>query len=175
MAAYQKNLLYYFKLAFLVLGRFPNCKCKWGARDKFLIWEYTYISEITKNNFTLCLNYEAGFDPRIWVVEPDFTKVPSGELKHIYSHHSNSLCLFHPKDAPWSMKNDIIPTLITWAFLWVEFYEAWKITGVWHGEEARHKPIEQVITETISVRNQNKKQKVDKPQFLKDYPIRYES
>lgn len=172
MSKYKKPLRYYFGLAFLVLKRFPNCKCRWGARDKFIIWEYTYVSEITHKSYTLCLNYEVCFDPRIWIVEPDFSKISPKQLKHVYSQYANCLCLFHPTQAPWSIKNDIAPTLITWAFLWIEFYEAWKITDIWYGAEAKHDTTSDCVntsTEALTHKTRNK----HKPIYLKDYPIRY--
>ena len=175
MSAYKKPNLYYFRLAFLVLCRFPGCKCRWGVRDRFIIWEYTYISQTTNKPFTLCLNYEINFDPRMWVVDPDFTKIQSSALKHVYPTKFNQLCLFHPRENPWNPKKDILPTLITWAFLWVEFYETWKITGTWYGAEAEHTPPSKTDPlNSANITHEKKQTRKSVPKYLKDYPVRYE-
>ncbi len=169
-----KPSLCYFRLAFVILSRFPNCKCRWGARDKFIIWEYTYVSQITHKAFTFCLNYEIYQEPRIWVVEPDLTQLAATELKHVYPQHCNRLCLFHPHDAPWNTRKDIINTIITWAFLWVEFYESWKITGFWYGAEADHTPIQKTHQSNLSRETHQKKHyNKNLPKYLKNHPIRY--
>lgn len=121
----------------------------------------------------LCLNYEIGWDPRIWVIEPDFTQLDI--LPHVYKHHSNRLCLYKPSNFNWTSDKNIVQTIILWAFCWIEFYEGWKDNGKWYGEEADHtKPTDIIIDNNTVLNTTNKKSSVKShyPKYLKDYPIR---
>lgn len=165
---YQYNKIDFFNKTYIRLLYFPNSKCRWGYRGSFIIWEFYAISK-SGRKYTLCLNYEKGYSPRIWIVEPDLT---SGKLPHVYSTRSNQLCLYHTNDFQWSKDKDIIKTIFLWALVWIEFYEFYQELGEWLGPEFDHAglPKQEGDGNTGSAQN---KFKINGPKYLKKHPIRY--
>lgn len=153
-----------FRRTFNILATRKNCRCRWGggARDKFLICEYDITSRYSKKTYTLCLNYERYWAPRIWVVVPDLLNEQN--LPHVYKQQCNQLCLYHSKDFSWNIERDIIQTIMFWSAVWLEFYEIWLDEGKWLGPEAEH---------TIKKKDTTENLKKHTPSFLRDYPIRY--
>ena len=154
----------HFYNTFKRLIAFPNCRCRWGVRNVFMVCEFDVVSRYSNKKYIICLNYEKGFSPRLWVVEPDF--MMHSRLPHVYAN--NRLCLYHPDNFTWTRDKDIVQTLMFWAAAWIEFYEMWAETGVWLGPEAEHKQ------ETAKIETPNNKTKTSCfPLHLKDTPIRY--
>ena len=142
---------------------FPNCRCRWGKRNLFIVCEFDVISRYSGKKYVVCLNYENGFSPRFWVVFPDF--MMSSRLPHVYEN--NRLCLYHPDNFKWTRDKDIVQTLMFWAAAWIEFYEIWVETGVWLGPEAEHK------NESVKREATSKKNHSCSPVYLRDIPVRY--
>lgn len=172
-----------FRKTFETLSyRFKDSPPKWIARDKFMVWEYTYKSVSCGRQYTICLNYERGFAPRVWIVEPDFFKLTDLNFPHVYKEQSNMLCLYHPHDFQWHRNKDLIQTIILWSMLWIEFFEIFLETGKWYGPEANHNDNSSVPkltkknTEDDSKKNRKKSQsKTDTPKYLKTFPIRLDA
>jgi hypothetical protein len=70
--------------------------------------------------------------PKVWVVSPPID--PSS--RHLY--RDGSLCLHYPKDWDWRPQEYLAKTIIPWTAEWLAFYEIWRLTGEWYGEEAPH-------------------------------------
>lgn len=169
----------------MLAWRFPMSRPKWGARGVFMVWEHTYVSRISGRKYTICLNYEKWFSPRVWVVEPDFTELTCW-IPHVYKESANRLCLYHPRDFKWTVSKDLIQTIILWAFLWIEFFEIYLITDEWTGPEAPHdvlpvndapkNPHEQkrdiVEQDETPELQSTKTYKKNEPKYLKKHPVR---
>lgn len=163
---YKYNNINYFRNTYTKLLFVPTSKIR-ISKDDFIIWEYQYKSK-SLEFYTICLNYERGWTPRVWIVKPDLTK---GFLPHTFKDCGNCLCLFHSRDFVWSSDKDIIQTIICWSCLWIEYYEIYKILGKWVGPEAEHDNIEKVIQEPNSFVIGTNKIK-EHPKYLKSYPTR---
>lgn len=158
-----------FRQTYLRLARFPNSKVKYGARDHFIIWEGIVRPFYFTGKYKLCLNYEKGWPPRVWIVEPDFSQKKS--LPHVYAH--NRLCLYHPKDWEWESSCNIVNTIIAWSQMWIVYYEDYLINGTWMGPEAQHDRKElDSLSERKGTSKGKKLRKKGQPKFLKDFPIR---
>lgn len=166
---YNYNKQNFFHNSFKQLLALPNSKCRWGKRDLFIIWEYTSTSKFG-NKYTLCLNYEKYWDPRVWIVNPNFT---TGKFPHTFSNQSNRLCLYHTSEFKWSKEKNIVQTILCWALVWIEFYEFYKELGKWIGPEFDHTGFPKKAADTTSTNNADKKIVPSTPLFLKSSPIRY--
>lgn len=158
----------HFVNTFKMLYYLKNGKCCCNRNNTFIIFEYNYISTSGKN-YTLCLNYEKYWPPRIWIVKPDLTK---GYIPHSYHEHSNRLCLYHHRDFKWTSDENIVQTILCWALLWIEYYEIYEILGKWMGPEVAHMSTPKQPDDTSKITyTEESKNKVALPKYLKNYPI----
>lgn len=87
-----------------------------------------YVYEVTYDGFN---------EPNVIIISPSLVKNPP----HVYSN-DGSLCLFYPKEQPWSNRNcSVFSHTIPWTHEWILFYEIWKITGTWEHPEVSHGTI----------------------------------
>lgn len=159
-----------FRRSFYQLSYFPRGKARYGVRERFIIWEGEVQPFWYTSKYTLCLNYEWLWPPRIWVVEPDFSKLKG--LPHVYAE--NRLCLYHPSDWNWQSSCNITDTVIRWAQMWLVYFEDYLRTGTWRGPEADHNVAlkdDEMKRGTIA----KKKIHEGKPVYLKNYPVRLSS
>lgn len=77
--------------------------------------------------------FESGNYPKVFIRRPEIIK---SDFNHVYS--DGSLCLFYPPDIKWKDTTLISEYIIPWVFEWIHYYEIWKMTGVWEGEEKKH-------------------------------------
>lgn len=57
----------------------------------------------------------------------------------IHMYEDKSLCLFYPKEQPWSIENSSVAKLtIPWISEWLVYYELYQYFGKWYGPEAHH-------------------------------------
>jgi len=84
--------------------------------------------------YTIEMIYKRGDSPKVWVREPNLKEL-AGEklLPHVYDQKTQQLCLFLPGCGLWSSEKSIASTIMLWAFLWLQYFELWLITGEWHG------------------------------------------
>lgn len=88
------------------------------------------------DTYKIRLEYKEGMTPRVYIVDPHIEPDPE---YHIYKE--GNLCLFDPRESPWSSMMRIHETIIPWTAEWLVFYEIWKLTGKWEGPEAEHGAI----------------------------------
>ncbi len=157
----------YFQKSFLDLAMIKSSHCRWVVRGHFFVCELDVISNLQSNKYTLCINYERYWSPRVWIVEPSFLV---GTYPHTYSGQSNQLCLFNNSLSPWRVQYNIVDTIVCWTTMWLNYYEYYTIAHKWVGPEAKH-DTQPTIENTLYTAS--KKKKLIKPQYLKDYPIRY--
>ena len=82
--------------------------------------------------------YVMGKAPSTYVISPEVEYHPD---IHMYKE-DNSLCLYFPKDLPWTPWTLISNTIIPWINEWIVLYELYLLTGQWHGPEAPHESNE---------------------------------
>ena len=80
--------------------------------------------------------YKLGSPPKVFILSPEIRYSPK---IHMYS--DKSLCLYYPRDMPWTNQMVIADIIIPWIGEWIVFYELYKITGRWEGPEAPHSPV----------------------------------
>jgi hypothetical protein len=110
---------------------------KWG----YVVFSGTLKPHINFPEYKVKIEYRLGRHPRIKIVSPTLVEKPP----HYYSD-TNSICLYHPNDFTWSKSVSLAETIIPWTSCWIYFYEVWKESGVWYGEEAPHN-IEETKTQ----------------------------
>lgn len=157
-----------FRKSFYQLSCFPIGNVRYGVRDRFIIWEGEVQPLWYTGKYTLCLNYERLWPPRIWVVNPDLSKY---KLPHVYP--GNYLCLYHPTDWSWQSSYNIVDTIIRWSQMWIVYFEDFLRTRVWRGPEADHDMPQKDDTEKKGgVKKKKKRANEESPVYLKSYPTR---
>jgi hypothetical protein len=87
-------------------------------------------------SYRVRLEYRVGLKPRVFVEEPRLQRRLSEEsIPHTYSE--NEPCLF--KD-DWTADLALATSVVPWLMLWLQFYESWRVTGVWQGGGIAHGP-----------------------------------
>jgi hypothetical protein len=143
--------------------------------NSFIIWEWTVRPYPDTQEYTICINYEKRWPPRVWIVVPDISL--KNNLPHVFSKQKNRLCLYHDNDWQWHSYYKMRDTILVWSLMWIVYYEDFCITDKWRGPEAEHYSIEHCLSEKIDYpesqqNSKKKKQKKESPIFLRDYPIR---
>lgn len=85
------------------------------------------------DEYTIRIEYHKRSIPKVYVDEPKIT--PSSKI-HTYS--DGRLCLYYPKENPWSKAYNLHETIIPWTAEWLVYYELFKIHKKWFGPEAPH-------------------------------------
>jgi hypothetical protein len=102
-------------------------------KDKEATWRGILRPSPNSPDYAILIKYKENSIPHVWVKEPKIDL----SCKHLYPS-DDSLCLYYPKDKEWTPKLYIAYTIIPWTAEWLIYYEIWKITGIWYGEEAPH-------------------------------------
>lgn len=77
--------------------------------------------------------FKLGQEPRFYILSPEIAPHPD-----IHQYPDRSLCLFYPKDYLWTDTQSIHKIFFPWFVEWILYYEYWKITGTWMGNEVSH-------------------------------------
>jgi len=67
----------------------------------------------------------------MYVIAPELQTDDRGRLPHVWD--DGSLCLSAAGE--WKPSYFYVDTVIPWASEWLFFYELWKATGIWMGDE----------------------------------------
>lgn len=112
------------------LTRDGNGDCRGGV----LTWEFMCSPGPLSREYRLRLTYTQNRFPKMFVVAPDLATLADGrELPHVYSEHPTDLCLFQPKYREWQPHLGLVETMVSWAILWLRFFEEWLISNDWKG------------------------------------------
>lgn len=120
-----------------------------SLRDAYLLSQFVLVTETDlrwlcnlrptplSDNYFIQLDYTLGYTPQVRVIAPDLVVPPGRRLPHVFPN--GCICIYDCREGahewePWMEMAVIVP----WASLWLFYYEAWRITGVWHGREAEH-------------------------------------
>ena len=79
--------------------------------------------------------------PKVWLIYPKLQKYDG-----IYPHHTYGkdekgnyqLCVYYPKYKEWNQYMYIADAFIPWVCTWLNTYEYWLLTGIWHYDEMLH-------------------------------------
>jgi hypothetical protein len=77
--------------------------------------------------------YKLARDPKVFVLEPAL----EDNAPHRYPN-TKALCLYSFKLFQWNDNLFVADYIVPWTATWLYFYEVWKETGKWYGEEAPH-------------------------------------
>jgi hypothetical protein len=112
---------------------FPSFNSSYCHKNKTVKWvgdicpgemSATYKIEIILNEFG---------SPEVRVLSHDVAGAP-----HLYPE--KKLCLYHPKDNnSWDRGRVIAKTIVPWAAMWLKYWELFKATGHWYGDEYPHR------------------------------------
>ncbi|MPZ50968.1 MAG: hypothetical protein GEU75_16990 [Dehalococcoidia bacterium] len=83
------------------------------------------------DEYLLELRYQIGERPHVFVIEPAIRRRDGERADHMYG--DTEPCVYLPKNGEWSPDKLLAETLVPWTMLWLVFYEAWLVTGVWDG------------------------------------------
>jgi hypothetical protein len=106
-----------------------------------LRWRGAIRHDETSRPYTVELMYKLGFDPDVFVREPDL-KLLAGDRKvpHVYDEEKQWLCLYVRGANWWKSDKLIARTVMPWTCLWFRIFENWLVTSVWHGAEMHPAP-----------------------------------
>ena len=73
--------------------------------------------------------------PMVRILKP---WIPPEIHRRVHIYRNGTLCLYDPRERPWSNRDNLHETIIPWTAEWLVFYELFLTSGVWHGPEAPH-------------------------------------
>lgn len=91
------------------------------------------------DQYRVKVKYRMGKYPEAWLLSPAIQQYDGKYPHHIYeydSEHHPRLCVFFPDYKEWTGTMLISKTFIPWISTWLNAYEYWQITGVWHYDES---------------------------------------
>ena len=112
---------------------FPSFQYRLG-RDRELIWDGTLQPSPSSPAYDVRIVYRKRGDPKVRVLNPRL--VP--RAPHRYP--DGTLCLYWPNVWRWTDDQSIALTIVVWTALWLQYYEIWKLLGVWMGPSSHEEP-----------------------------------
>ena len=106
---------------------FPDFRFVWGTRTWLGELQPTQLSPA----YSVRIRYRDTRSPVVHVLRPSVSGAP-------HRYPDGSLCLFFPGDGDWISTSLIAQSIVPWAAEWLYFYECWRDTGTWFGDEAPH-------------------------------------
>jgi hypothetical protein len=118
---------------YLIEKHFPCFRCR---LHKGIL---TCVGDITPsehcNTYRIEIRLNRGDVPMVRILEP---RIPSEIYRRVHIYRNGTLCLFDPRERPWSNRDNLHETVIPWTAEWLVYYELFLISGEWHGPEAPH-------------------------------------
>lgn len=91
------------------------------------------------DTYTVKIIYKlSDFSPKVWLIAPSLKTVSGKRPHHIYEVDEEGrcrLCVYDPKLKEWNQQMFIAESFVPWICTWLNTYEYWVITGVWHYDE----------------------------------------
>jgi len=119
---------------------FPQFKTK--HRNGVVEWTGAVAPWEGGPEYVLRITLKQGYHPNIQVISHDI-----GEYcKHTYP--GKRLCLYHPYDSEerWREDEFIAEKIVPWSVSWLAYWNIWKVTGHWHGDEFPHRSSPEVAS-----------------------------
>lgn len=105
-------------------------------RKESRIWAGRLQPTDLSPDYRLNVVYRSSRSPLVYVTEPKISSAP-------HRYPDGSLCLFYPADRSWRDDSLIALTIVPWAAEWLYYYECWRDTGTWFGDEVSHSGVKQ--------------------------------
>lgn len=117
-----------------LLRRDPNCAGTGSIRAGRLTWRFKCTPTTIGRTYLVEIKYKVGSFPEAIVVSPNLPSLAEGRrLPHVYSEDPVSLCLWLPAAREWHPGLRLDQTYVPWTYLWLDYFEDWLLTDVWHG------------------------------------------
>ena len=91
------------------------------------------------DTYTVKIIYKlSDLSPKVWLIAPSLKTVSGKRPHHIYEVDEEGrcrLCVYDPKLKEWNQQMFIAESFVPWICTWLNTYEYWVITGVWHYDE----------------------------------------
>lgn len=109
----------------------PGFEVEAHQRQRSVVWVGTIRPTPMSEEYTVAIEFAVGFRPKVRVLKPTL-KIREGAtcLPHYYTE-SSALCLHEIHE--WSSVLYVADCIVSWAGLWLYFYEVWFLTGSWEG------------------------------------------
>ena len=121
---------------------YPGSAIRLSTRG--LAWHGAVVPSPTSRSYRLGLiARDERTRPDVYVTAPQLQPDCSGRLPHVWDDGSLCLCA----RGEWRPNDLYVDTVIPWASEWLFFYEIWKATAIWMGDEvgAAEKQTESVL------------------------------
>lgn len=106
-----------------------------------LIWRGELSPSEFSRKYTAELIYARNSHPEVYVREPNLTELAGGRsLPHVYDAEKQLLCLYLPGCGYWTPDKSLASTVISWASLWLFYFELWLVTDVFYGQGQHPNP-----------------------------------
>jgi len=106
---------------------------RYSGRNGSYVFTGMLQPRIHSHHYLVKIVFKVGRDPKVFVLEPPIEDY----APHRYPG-SKALCLYSFKLFRWDDSLFLADYIIPWAATWLYFYEIWKETDRWYGEEAPH-------------------------------------
>jgi len=121
---------------------YPGSTIRLSTRG--LTWHGTVVPSPMSRSYRIGLTArDERTRPDVYVIAPQLQPDGGGRLPHVWDDGSLCLCA----TGEWRSNDLYVDTLIPWASEWLFFYEIWKATAIWMGDEvgAAEKQTESVL------------------------------
>ncbi len=136
---------------------------------KYFFWEFELKpTELSKTYKILIIFHIDNYSPDVFVLDKDIWEVSkSKSIPHLYDSKKIKLCLYYPSYNEWNTNMPLCNTIVSWACLWLYFYEEWLYSNEWKGGGEHPKSLKEEENENIKntpkqlIIEQRKKKKQD--------------
>jgi hypothetical protein len=109
---------------------------KTRARGDTLIWHGVLQPTPFSSVYRVRIQYRHRHRPRVAILEPALDPGEHVRLPHVYNE--DDLCLYTAGE--WNSSMALATTIVPWSAEWLFYYEAWRVTGLWHGGGETYAP-----------------------------------
>lgn len=110
------------------------CKGEGDVKRGKLTWNFAVQPTPLSRVYKLKLTYQQEGIPKVYVIDPDLSELAGGRpLPHVYEQKPTRLCLYLPRAKEWTSGMKLSNTLVSWAVLWLFYYEEWLVSNEWKG------------------------------------------
>jgi hypothetical protein len=110
---------------------FPQFTYTW--KNGIYIFHGKLKPTINSPDYTVRIEYRGKRRPNVFILDPKI----EDNAPHRFPI-DKSLCLYHSSEYRWNEFCSLTDTIVPWTCAWLYFYEVWKETGIWYGEEYPH-------------------------------------
>ncbi len=118
---------------YLFLRNNPICAGDGHLTHKSLVWNYRTRPYLLCREYAIRIVYERDGVPKVFVKNPDLSKLANGrDLPHVYKWPTR-LCLYLPGSGEWRDTMRVDQTFVPWTATWLFYFEEWLVSDDWKG------------------------------------------